>query len=126
MPYVRPEDVVSPRSHVGGVIEVIHDCGENDRAVARILWDSKEYIAARWNGNNDQPLGSPVARGHATWFLVGEVGDYLADKVEEAARLKAESSPNSLVGRYREMAQDRDREHEAEEWTEGLIGDASA
>jgi hypothetical protein len=91
-------------------------------SVARILWKEEEVIATRWNGSSQQPLGNPVSRGHATWFVVD---GYAAAKVEEAARAAAEQSPNSLVARYREMANDLDREREAEEWSEGLIGDAS-
>jgi hypothetical protein len=123
MSYVRPEEVLSPRNLVGGVVEVIHDPGENRMSVARILWNDKEVIATRWNGNDEQPLGNPVSRGHATWFVVDE---YAATQVEEAARAVAENSPNSLVAKYREMANDADREREAEEWSEGLISDASA
>jgi hypothetical protein len=90
-------------------------------SVARILWDGDERIATRWNGNSDHPLGSPVARGHATWFVVD---DYAAANVEEAARCAAEAAPNGLVAQYRAMSHDVDREREAEEWVEGLIGDA--
>jgi hypothetical protein len=122
MSYVRPEEVVSPKSRVGGVIEVIHDPGEGRMSVARVLWDEEEVIAARWNGSDERPLGNPVSRGHATWFVVDE---YAADSVEQAARAAAERSPTSLVAKYREMANDREREAEAEEWSEGLIGDAS-
>jgi hypothetical protein len=122
MSYVRPEEVVSPKSRVGGVIEVIHDPGEGRMSVARVLWDEEEVIATRWNGSDERPLGNPVSRGHATWFVVDE---YAADSVEQAARAAAERSPTSLVAKYREMANDREREAEAEEWSEGLIGDAS-
>ena len=122
MAYVRPEEVLSPRSQVGGIVEVIHDPGENRMSVARILWDEREVVATRWNGNDKQPLGNPVSRGHATWFVVDE---YAAAQVEEAARAAAEKSPNNLVSRYREMANDVDRERKAEEWSEGLMGDAS-
>ena len=123
MSYVRPEEVLSPKSLVGGVLEVIHDPGEKRMSVARILWNEEEVIATRWNGSDEQPLGNPVSRGHATWFVVD---GYAAAKVEEAARIAAEQSPNSLVAQYREMANDSEREREAEEWSEGLIGDASA
>ncbi len=92
MSYIRPEEVLSPKKHVGGVLEVIHDPGENRMSVARILWEEEEKIATRWNGSDDQPLGNPVSRGHATWFVVD---DYAAPKVEEAARAEAERSPNS-------------------------------
>ena len=121
--YVRPEEVLSPKSSVGGILEVIHDPGENRMSVARILWEEEERIATRWNGSDEQPLGNPVSRGHATWFVVD---GYAAASVEQAAREAAERSPNSLVAKYREMANDSEREREAEEWSEGLIGDASA
>jgi hypothetical protein len=123
MSYVRPEEVLSPKNHVGGIVEVIHDPRENRMSVARILWDDREVVATRWNGNDEQPLGNPVSRGHATWFVVD---DYAAAQVEEAARKAAEQSPDSLIAKYREMAEDSDREREAEEWSEGLISGASA
>lgn len=127
MSYIRPEQVLSPKHRVGGVLEVIHDPREDGMSVARILWredgeQDMEAIAVRWNGNDEQPLGNPVSRGHATWFVVD---GYAAASVEQAARAAAEQSPNSLVAQYREMANDSDREREAEEWSEGLIGDAS-
>jgi hypothetical protein len=122
MAYIRPEEVISPRSRCGGVIEIIHEGSENEMSVARILWDGEAVIAARWNGNDEQPLGNPMSTGHPTWFVVG---DYAAGEVERAARAAAEQSPNSLIAKYREMADDSDREREAVEWTEGLIGDAS-
>lgn len=123
MPYVRPEEVLSPRKRVGGVVEVIHDPGENGMSVARIIWDQEPVVAVRWNGNSSQPLGNPMSRRQPTWFVVD---GYAAAGVEQSAREAAEMSPNSLTARYREMASDSKREHEAEEWTEGLIGDASA
>lgn len=122
MRYVRPEEVLSPRSLVGGVVEVIHDPGEGHMSVARIVWDGEEVIATRWNGTAEQPLGNPVSRGHATWFVVDE---YAALQVEEAARRAAHASPDGLVARYREMAADKEREREAEEWSEGLIADGN-
>jgi hypothetical protein len=128
MSYIRTEEVLSPRNKVSSILEVIHDPREGGMSVARILWrddngKEKEVVATRWNGNDEQPLGNPVSRGHATWF---RVDDYAAAQVEEAARAAAEQSPNSLVAKYREMANDSDREREAEQWSEGLIGDASA
>jgi hypothetical protein len=123
MAYIRPEEALSPKNRMGGVLEVIYAGGENEMSVARILWDGDEVIAARWNGDDKGPLGNPISRGHATWFVIEE---YAADDVERAARAAAEKSPNSLVAKYREMANDADREREAEEWSEGLIGDGSA
>ncbi len=122
MSYVRPEEVLSPRKHVGGVIEVIHDPGEEKMSVARILWNDEEVIATRWNGNDKRPLGNPVSRGQATWFVVD---GYAAESVERAARAAAQDSPNSLSARYRAMADDEEREREAQDWSEGLIGDGT-
>jgi hypothetical protein len=122
MGYIKPQDVLSPRSKVGGVVEVIHDPGEGRMSVARIVWDGEEVVASRWNGNDTQPLGSPISRGRPTWFVVDK---YAERVVEEAARAAAEKSPNSVIAQYREMANDENREREAEEWVEGLIGDAS-
>ncbi len=122
MAYVRPEEVLSPKKRMGGIIEVIHDPRENGMSVARIIWDNEPVIAVRWNGNSEQPLGNPMSRRHPTWFVVD---GYAASSVEQAAREAAERSPNSLTAKYREMANDSERELKAEEWTEGLISDAS-
>lgn len=122
MSYIAPEEVLSPRKRVGGIIEVIHDPGENGMSVARIIWDEEPVVAIRWNGNSEQPLGNPMSRRQPTWFVVG---GYAAASVEQAAREAADRSPNSLVAKYREMANDSEREREAEGWSEGLIGDAS-
>ncbi len=122
MAYVKPEQVLSPRKHVGGVVEVIHDPGEDKMSVARIRWDENEVIAARWNGNDARPLGNPVSRGQATWFVVD---DYAADGVECAARAASQDDPHSLAAKYREMASDAEREREAEAWSEGLLKDPS-
>lgn len=122
MAYIKPQAVLSPASRVRTVLEVIHDPGENRMSVARIIWDEQERIATRWNGNSAQPLGNPVSRGRPTWFVVD---DYAATSVEEAARSAAEESPNGLAAQYRQMAADTQREREAGEWIEGLIGDAS-
>ena len=123
MAYVVPEQVLSPKKRVGGIIEVIHDPGENGMSVAKIIWDDEPVVAVRWNGNSEQPLGNPMSRRQPTWFVVG---GYAAASVEQAAREAAERSPNSMVAKYREMANDSAREREAEEWSEGLIGDGSA
>jgi len=123
MSYVRPEEVLSPRNRVGSILEVIHDPGEDGMSVARILWDEEPVVAIRWNGNSQQPLGNPMSRRQPTWFVVD---GFAAASVEQAAREAAERSPHSLTARYREMANDTEREREAQEWTEGLIGDASA
>lgn len=124
MSYIRPDEVTSPRSRCAGVIEVIHDPGRpNQMSVARIWWDDEERVACRWNGDDEHPKGNPLSRGQATWFVVDR---YAEAFVEQAARAAAESAPNSLISQYREMANDAERERDAEEWSEGLIGDASS
>ncbi len=129
MPYIVPEDVASPQNRFVGLVELVYAGGENEMSVARIRWrddqdeEDRERIAVRWNGDDERPLGNPVARGHATWFIVAE---YAEAGVLQAAREAAEKSPNSLVSKYREMARDSEREREAEEWTEGLMKDASS
>lgn len=123
MRYITPEEVVSPRCSFGGLVEIIYSGGENEMSVARILWDDDERVACRWNGDNEHPKGNPLSRGQSTWFVIDH---YAAPAVERAARAAAEQSPNSLISQYREMANDSEREREADEWSEGLIGDASA
>ena len=53
------------------------------------------------------------------------VEKYAAAQIEAATRADADKSSDGSVAKYREMAADSDREREAEEWCEGLIGDAS-
>ncbi len=121
--YVKPATVLSPRTRMSAVLEVIHDPGAGGMSVARILFDEEERLAVRWNGDDgDQPLGHPVSRRQPTWFVLA---DYVRDAVEEAAREEAAKSETGLAAGYREMAKDKDREREASEWTEGLIGDAT-
>lgn len=126
--YIYPKDVLSPKGVQ--VLEVIHDPGENEIAVARIVWenmfDNEELVAIRWNGDTDMPRGNPVSHGQPTWFVLGKANGYLARAVEDAALQKAECSPSGLAAKYREMASDAEREREAEEWSEGLIGDADS
>jgi hypothetical protein len=53
--------------------------------------------------------------------LPEELEKVILEKVEEVSM----SGPNGLLERYREMASDSEREAEAEDWSEGLISDAS-
>jgi len=123
MSYIHPEEVLSPKRSVERIIEVIHDPGPGDMCVARIVWKGEERIATRWNGEGHEPKGNPTSHGQPTWFVVGE---YAEEAVVEAARKAAERSPNSLISKYREMAEDSAREQEAEEWSEGLITDGTS
>jgi hypothetical protein len=128
MSYVKPDQVLSPTRYVRGISEVLYDPGPNQMAVARILWaeegeEPEAAVAVRWNGNDEHPLGHPVVRGKPTWFVID---GYAAEAVEAAARAKEAESPTGLSAGYRDMARDEQREREAHEWCEGLIGDEPA
>ena len=131
MSYIDPQTVVSPKSWVKSV-EVLYndgpgswsaavlDCVEEDSGV-RI---SKEHVGIRWNGSEDEKgMGAPQSRATPIWFLVpSELEQLVRQKAEELAS----KQDGSLISRYREMANDQEREKEAEEWSEGLIGDGTA
>jgi hypothetical protein len=120
MAYIDPDTVVAPRSRVTAV-EVVHNAGE--WSVARLEYDGEECLGIRWNGNEREPgIGNPQSHGRPTWFVV-------PDELAEVIRAEIEKFGNSkhavLVGAYKEMAEDLERENEAQEWCEGLIGDAT-
>src|ERR1700693_3007698 len=122
MAYVEPATVWAPKASIRSV-EVLYNRGSGEWSAARVIWDGKERIGIRWNGSKDGPgIGNPQSRGNATWFLLPEeLEKVILEKVEELSM----SGPNGLLERYREMAGDSEREAEAEDWSEGLIGDAS-
>jgi len=121
--YHDPKSVLSPKERVKSV-EVIFDKGQVDGSwsVARLKWDDSFVIGIRWNGDQNSTKGLPQARGNPTWFVVP---DELADAVLNAARQSDRMKQDDLLESYRQMAADKEREAEAGEWTEGLIGDAS-
>jgi hypothetical protein len=123
MAYVHPETVLSPRSKVGRIIEIIYDAGPvaSSWAAAIIEFDGERRLALRWNGDDTSHKGNPQSRGQPTWFTVPEP---VADSLEKLIREKFESSDGELAARYREMAADTDRESEAAQWSEGLLSDA--
>ena len=122
MSYVQPASVLSPRNTVRSV-NVLYDTGEEGWAVARLNWNGERVVGMRWNGGQKSSLGTPHARGMPTWFVIPkELEASVLERVEEFINAK----PGGLVEGYVEMAQDAEREREAEEWGEGLIGDASA
>ena len=117
--YCDPRTVNGPKSHVANV-HVIFDGGADDCAVAELYWDGEPSVGIRWNGNiTDQPLGSPQSRGHPFWFRVPE--DFAEAVLQRARELAPETE---LDAAYREMANNVEREREAAEWSEALIGDA--
>ena len=119
--YHDPRTVLSPKDRVKSV-EVVFDAGPGDSSwsVARLEWDDSAVVGIRWNGDKESTKGSPQARGNPTWFVVP---DELKEAVLNAAQDLRQAKQNDLAEGYRLMAADRDREAEAEEWTEALIGD---
>ncbi|MDR3750429.1 MAG: hypothetical protein P4K94_02985 [Terracidiphilus sp.] len=120
--YHDPKTVLSPKERVESV-EVIFDKGPVDFSwsVARLKWDGSSVVGIRWNGDRTSTKGLPQTRGNPTWFVVP---NELADAVLNAAREWSRAKQDDLEEGYRLMAADDKQEAEAEEWTEGLIGDA--
>jgi hypothetical protein len=123
MAYVEPTTVLAPKESVRSV-DVLYSTGDGGWSVARVEWEGEWRTGIRWNGaEGGRGLGHPQARGHATWFILPEeLDEVVLGKIEEMSF----SGPGGLVEGYRQMAQDQDREREAQEWSEGLIGDASS
>ena len=123
MAYVEPATVLAPKASVRSV-EILYSTGNGGWSVARVGWEGSERVGIRWNGAEDCPgIGNPQSRGNATWFILPEeLEKAILDKVDDLSM----SGPGGLLERYREMASDSQHEAEAEEWSEGLIADASA
>jgi hypothetical protein len=119
--YHDPRTVLSPKDKVSSV-EVIFDKGpvESSWSVARLKWNGAPAVGIRWNGDERNSKGTPQSRGNPAWFIVPEE---LEEAVLEAARNRERDMLAALADGYREMAADRAREAEAEEWVEGLVGD---
>jgi hypothetical protein len=122
MSYVNPETVVAPKNKVESV-EVLYDGGPGEWSVARLLYDGKERVGIRWNGADDEGgIGNPQSRGRPTWFVVPkELADIIREEVEKFENPKQAE----MLAAYREMAADEEHEREAQEWCEGMIGDAT-
>jgi hypothetical protein len=122
MSYIDPQTVSSPRNRIGSV-DIIYSSGPGGWSVARLEYDGvPDRIGIRWNGSEEQAgMGNPQSRGKPTWFVVPEEFSTL---VREQAEQLSISQEGGLLGGYREMAADEQREAEAHEWSEGLIGDA--
>jgi len=123
MAYVEPASVLAPKASIRSV-EVLYNRGRGQWSVARVTWEDRERIGIRWNGDDDGPgIGNPQSRGNATWFILpDELQEVILDRIDDLAM----SGPGGLLEGYTAMAKDTEREREAEEWSEGLIGDASA
>jgi hypothetical protein len=69
MPYIQPQDVISPKAN-WRLVDVILDRGEEDCAYSVGMWDNRRCVGFRWNGNDDRPLGNPQSRGLPTWTIL--------------------------------------------------------
>src|SRR5437016_5698757 len=123
MGYIDPKAVISPKGLVSDV-EVVFNTGpiENSWSIATLKWGNEPAVGIRWNGDEASGVGNPQSRGNPTWFIVPRE---LAEHVLGHAKILAKQRHQSLAAAYREMAADHQREAEAEEWCEGLIGNAS-
>ena len=88
--------------------------------MAEIEWDDQKAIGIRYNGDSESTRGTPQARGNPAWFIVP---DELKSEVLAAAEKLRREEGASLAAGYQMMAADRQREAEADEWIEGLVGD---
>lgn len=122
MSYIEPSTVISPKASIRSVA-VLYNTGPGGWSVARVIWENTQSIGIRWNGTTEGPgIGNPQSRGNATWFIIpGELEQVVWDKIEELSI----GGPGGLMERYAEMANDVEREREAEEWSEGMVGDAA-
>ena len=122
MAYINPQTVTTPKNLIRSV-DVLYNGGPGRWSAALLQYrDGEEHLGIRWNGDESQSFGNPQSHAKPTWFIVPTE---LADLVREEAERLASLQEGGLLAGYREMANDRDREMEAQEWSEGLIGDAA-
>lgn len=87
--YVPPERVSAPRG-VWRFDHVLYDCGPGDWVVAEGFWEGGPCLAIRWNGSAERPLGTPQARGKATWFILPQQMDGFVRQAVATHKLLAE------------------------------------
>jgi hypothetical protein len=123
--YIDPRTVISPKSKVDrDSLEVIYNTGPVDYSwsVARLRYADRPRIGIRWNGDEkESKMGVPTATAHPVWFILP---DEIADDVCKLVEVLERKKEAALLDGYRQMAADQEQEAEAEEWAEGLIGDA--
>ena len=120
--YIDPKTVLSPKGKVSKV-KVLFDAGPVDHSwsVAQVVYDDQPRIGIRWNGDPESHIGLPQSRGNPTWFILP---DEIAEAIDKRVRELNGSHEEQLLSGYRQMAADRERETEVEEWIEGLVSDA--
>jgi hypothetical protein len=122
MAYVEPATVWAPKASIRSV-EILYNSkpgGPGGWSVARVNWEDENRIGIRWNGGEGPGVGNPQSRGNATWFILpNELQEVILNRIDDLAL-------SETIEGYTAMAKDAERERDAEEWSEGLIGDASA
>jgi|GEM_PF-448755 len=124
MAYTNPSTVISPKDRVSDV-QVVFDKGpkEGSWSIAKLKFDGSEAVGIRWNGEVSKPgVGTPSSRSNPTWFILPSE---IADAMVETAKSLSKDEHRTLLDGYRAMAADTEREAEAMEWSEALIGDAT-
>jgi|ERR1035438_439800 hypothetical protein len=125
MGYVEPATVWAPKASIRAV-EILYNSapgGPGGWSVARVNWEDEERLGIRWNGGAGPGVGNPQSRGNATWFILPpDLNDAILNSIDDLLM----NGPGGLIEGYTAMANDGAAEREAEEWSEGLIGDASA
>lgn len=117
--YVEPVTVLAPKRGLAH-LEVVFDRGpgEESWSVASFEWFGRPRVGIRWNGDPGPGIGTPQARGIPTWFVLPTE---LEEAVLTAARSLASGNDPRLLSGYQQMARDKKREREADEWSEGLL-----
>jgi hypothetical protein len=91
MRYVDAKDVKSPRES-WTLIDVLHDAGEGQHALALGEWDGERRLAMRWNGTKERPAGNPQSRGIPTWFVLPpDYNDELIGTLPEGKQVLAKA-----------------------------------
>lgn len=120
MPRIDPSTVVSPKAKIRSV-QVLFDSAEENFSIARLHWEGDpNVLAIRWNGDKDSNLGTPHAMGKPTWFVIPRA---LQSTIQDWLDLQEHG--NRVIEGYKAMAADKQREAEANEWLEGLLGDTA-
>ena len=122
MAYVEPATVLAPRNVIRSV-QTLYNSGSGGWSVARVNWEGRDRIGIRWNGGEGAGVGNPQSRGNATWFILpDELSEVVLNRIDELEM----NGPGGLLEGYLAMARDIDGEREADEWSEGIIGDVSS
>lgn len=70
--FVPAEEVTSPRKR-WSLIKILEDPKQPITCVLALgRWDDSPVLAMRWNGDSENPIGTPQSRGLPTWFIVAD------------------------------------------------------